>query len=304
MENIIHWPDGNEFDVGVVVGRFQVPTFHEGHKYLLDNVQKSHKYMMIIVGVSPVTGSRSNPMDYLTRMEMLRNMYPNALIYPIADVHNNALWSSTLDRIIKAPFEGSGFTIRLYGGRDSFLKQYNGILTTYEIPNLNNVSGTAVRESIVQPIDSEDFRKGIIFAANKKQYPTIAITVDIALTKGNEVLLGKKSNSDKWRFPGGFIDLNDENFEAAAKRELFEETGMICDIWKYLGTYKINDWRYSGPNECLFTTFFEAEYQYGMPKAGDDIAVVDWFSPQIQSEFLVPEHRILLRSLRKVKGIV
>src|SRR4030042_303654 len=65
-----------------------------------------------------------------------------------------------------------------------------------------------------------------------KDYPKPSVTVDIVVfALKNErlnVLLMKRGVEpyrDKWALPGGFVKL-DEELESAAKRELFEETGV------------------------------------------------------------------------------
>lgn len=63
-------------------------------------------------------------------------------------------------------------------------------------------------------------------------YPHPALTVDIVLFRagepGPEVLLIQRRHppyADCWALPGGFVD-QDEPLEAAARRELFEETHL------------------------------------------------------------------------------
>lgn len=63
-------------------------------------------------------------------------------------------------------------------------------------------------------------------------YPRPALTVDIAVFRGvagdREVLLvrrGEDPFAGMWALPGGFVE-EDESLEAAARRELLEETGL------------------------------------------------------------------------------
>src|ERR1039457_5646888 len=97
-------------------------------------------------------------------------------------------------------------------------------------------------------------------------YPVAFHTVDIAIVKKDEegkidkVLLIQKhseTTTNFWRFPGGFIDVNDLSAEYAAVREAREETGMMfrdrkkdniignaigeVAMAKYIGSCKIDD---------------------------------------------------------------
>ncbi len=67
------------------------------------------------------------------------------------------------------------------------------------------------------------------------EYPRPALTADVALFCGDEddrrVLLirrGAEPFLGNWALPGGFVD-EGEHVEAAARRELAEETGIVWD---------------------------------------------------------------------------
>jgi bifunctional NMN adenylyltransferase/nudix hydrolase len=112
-------------------------------------------------------------------------------------------------------------------------------------------------------------------------YPKTYPTVDIAVLKnGNaELLLGRKNNSVKWRFPGGFADPSDNSFEESARREMTEECGNIeTGDMKYIGSAKINDWRYRNEADKIVTMLFKTELSFGNPKAADDLEELHWFA--------------------------
>jgi 8-oxo-dGTP diphosphatase len=74
-------------------------------------------------------------------------------------------------------------------------------------------------------------------------YPRPSLTVDILLffaaREGLEILLIKRAREpfkDQWALPGGFVDEH-ESLEAAAARELLEETGLRRTKFKQVGAF-------------------------------------------------------------------
>ena len=51
----------------VIIARFQTPYLHEGHRQLISQVKTNHAKLIIVLGISPIVGSRKNPYDYYTR---------------------------------------------------------------------------------------------------------------------------------------------------------------------------------------------------------------------------------------------
>ena len=58
----------------------------------------------------------------------------------------------------------------------------------------------------------------------------------IIQNKAGEILLQKRSDSNKWGIPGGMLDYG-ESAEEAAIREVHEETGVDVAIIDMLGVY-------------------------------------------------------------------
>lgn len=260
-------PLKNQFDIGVVIGRFQVAELTDGHRHLIGNVAASHKQVLVVVGISPTMGTKKNPLGYIPRMQMLQEAYPNAVIVPFNDMPSDKDWSNNLDKLIRSVFPiGS---VCLYGGRDSFIKNYSGIYETKEISEIVNEEATKVREELGKRVlNCSAWRAGAIFQS-QNQYPKVFPTVDIAVVTKPDgewlVLLGKRTPDSKWRFPGGFVGPEDENLEQAALRELHEEFDVEVDpdSIKYVGSNRQDDWRYKGPDEKICTTLFKVDYVYG-----------------------------------------
>lgn len=287
-------------NVGVVVGRFQIPELHSGHFSLLDYVSKRNDSLVVFLGVKPSPENKRDPLSYQIRQEMLKQYHPEAIILPIFDNPSDEVWSSEIDRTLGSMFAGKKIT--LYCGRDGFSSSYSGGFKV-EVLNLceDETASTHIRKSIgAKPLNTSDFRAGIIYSL-ENLLPRTYLTVDMALVRNGEVLLGRKHNSKYLCFPGGFVDKGDDSFEAAAKRELREETGFVCESEPvYLGSFEIDDWRSRGAEDVrTLTTFFKVDYTYGIPEAGDDLEEVRWCSIKSRPENLGPSHRVLWECLER-----
>ncbi|RYD91505.1 MAG: NUDIX hydrolase, partial [Sphingobacteriales bacterium] len=89
---------------GVIIARFQTPYLHQGHIQLIDQVIKNHKKLIIILGVSPIMGSRKNPYDYYTREKMIKKEYPEIIVLPVSDNPSDKIWSDNLDNLLRGVF--------------------------------------------------------------------------------------------------------------------------------------------------------------------------------------------------------
>lgn len=61
------------------------------------------------------------------------------------------------------------------------------------------------------------------------------------------VLLQKRADNHLWGYAGGSVEL-DEKVEDAAKRELFEETGLIANSLEMFGVFSGKELHYIYPN--------------------------------------------------------
>ena len=62
-----------------------------------------------------------------------------------------------------------------------------------------------------------------------------------------EILLILRSDNKCWAYPGGAVDIN-EVVEVAAKRELFEETGITANILELFGVFSGKELYYIYPH--------------------------------------------------------
>jgi bifunctional NMN adenylyltransferase/nudix hydrolase len=290
-------------NTGVIIARFQTPHLHDGHFNLINHVKEKHHRIVIVLGVSPLKSSRKNPLDFYTREKLVKQHYPEIVILPLNDTKYDTRWSSDLDHLLLITFPHEKFV--LYGSRDSFIPHYSGKFEVSEIDKTGDVNASLLRDEICdKALETLDFRCGIIYS-NYNAYPKIYATVDMAVFRNNykQVLLAQKETEGKWRFPGGFSDPVDADFEAAALRELHEECGNIevGDV-RYEKSFKVDDWRYRSEEDKIITTLFSSTLLFGDAKAGDDIFKVDWFDISYISTLLnegkvVEEHIPLMNYL-------
>lgn len=69
----------------------------------------------------------------------------------------------------------------------------------------------------------------------------------IVVDSENRVLLQLRSDNHCWGYAGGSVEL-DEIVEDAAKRELFEETGLVAEKLDFFGIFSGEDMHYIYPN--------------------------------------------------------
>ena len=90
--------------IGVIIARFQSPYLHEGHKSLVESVKVKHNTTVIVLGVSPVRGSKRNPLDFQTRERMIKKVYPDVVVLPLSDHPLDTKWSQNLDTLLANTF--------------------------------------------------------------------------------------------------------------------------------------------------------------------------------------------------------
>lgn len=307
--------------VGVVIGRFQVPSPHLGHVSLLYKAMDESDSLIVMVGCSDITPNAHDPLDFRTRRGMLDTLFKSCqynlpekkqwAVVELKDRFSDAEWVRSVDNLIEQNIIGDS-DVTLYFGRDGsagIYKNHGGKFGVLYLGEVSGFSGTQARAEAadryavdtIRPDYAEAFRRGVIYGATNR-YPIICPTVDIMMysaTRG--FVFCKKPGQDLWRLPGGFVD-KDEELEVAAVREAVEETGVAPLDPEFLFSAVVKDPRTSASdcNVSILTSVFAGLVPAGaVLKAGDNIetaAFLGWIPPDAE---IVPEHRGLVARIRK-----
>lgn len=287
--------DYKDYQIGCIIGRFQVHELHQAHCDVIDSVAKNHKKVIIFLGVTQVVGSSSNPLDFASRKAMIQEKYPDIIVLAIPDKRNDEDWSKNVDSRIKEVFPiGKAL---LYGSRDSFIPHYHGQFDTAELAQEIYVSGTEIRKQVSEEIkSSKEWRAGVIYSSHNR-YPTSYQTVDIAVFNEDDtkILLARKPDENKYRFIGGFVDTRDASLEHAAKREFCEEASAEISITSYVGSFRVSDWRYRSERDKIMTVLFKAKYIFGHLEPSDDVSELRWFSVEDLRKSLKDVNKLFIR---------
>lgn len=160
------------YDVGLICGRFQ--TFHKGHEKLIDTGLLLCDRLLIFIGSAQLCGTERNPLNIVTRIKMLKEIYgdnDNIMIYGLTDLSKedgiSPKWGEyVLDNANRYIFKNPD--IMIYGNDDVrsewFKKgELNNIAELIINRNDFPISGTIVRDYMVK-----DDRKNWMDCVNPK----------------------------------------------------------------------------------------------------------------------------------------
>lgn len=125
--------------------------------------------------------------------------------------------------------------------------------------------------------------------------PPIAADVIIEID-GRIVLIERKNYPHGWAIPGGFVDVG-ETVEAAAMREMREETGLEVELTDLLGVYSRPD---RDPRGHTVSLVYVGRAQ-GSPRADDDAKDAALFPLDAPPAPLAFDHAEILADYRHYK---
>jgi ADP-ribose pyrophosphatase YjhB (NUDIX family) len=129
-----------------------------------------------------------------------------------------------------------------------------------------------------------------------REYPEFPLVgIGVIVLKGEEVLLirrGRPPAMNMWSLPGGGQELG-ETVEAAARRELLEETGLEVGALTLIAHVDSIHRDERGVVRYHYTILdFAAVYKGGTPVAASDVLEVAWVHPRRFDDYeLWPEAR-------------
>jgi bifunctional NMN adenylyltransferase/nudix hydrolase len=288
------------YDVGIIIGRFQLDQLHSAHKSLIETVCSRHDKVIVLLGLSELKGTANNPLDFEQRKQMLLEDFPELIVLYVKDVHLDHFWSRRVDEIVGDILSPTQSAV-LYGSRDSFIKHYDGHYPTRELKQRVFVSGSEMRKKITRKVrNSPLFRAGVIWGLGNR-HPTAYSTVDMAIFSedGTELLMVQKEHENRLRFLGGFASPEDDSHEQTGIREAKEEANVVVDNLQYVTSIKIDDWRYRGEVDKIITTLYRATHTAGDIQPGDDVAYASrYLFTELTEDQIQEEHRPLFRKLQ------
>lgn len=121
----------------------------------------------------------------------------------------------------------------------------------------------------------------------QRHYPnTPLVGVCTAVFRGERMVLvqrGREPNKGQWAMPGGLVDVG-EALSAAARREVWEETGLAIDPPQLVKPFEIIRRDDDGRVAHHYVLIMHAVVcETGVLQAGDDAAQADWFTSQEMS---------------------
>ena len=113
--------------------------------------------------------------------------------------------------------------------------------------------------------------------------PLMIVGASVIVTDAQgRVLLQHRADNGLWGYHGGCVELG-ENTEAAARREMLEETGLTAGKMTLLGVFSGPEMRYTYPNgdqaSVVDIVYLCDDYSGEMRPQPEEVTELRWFAP-------------------------
>lgn len=164
---------------------------------------------------------------------------------------------------------------KLKDDKTSILLFCNGVMSTFQI---NRIASDALSrmKKVISVKDSGSSSKQHTIYPNRPQ-----VAVGVVVFKDDRVLLVRRGNAPAkglWAIPGGSMELG-ETLQAAAEREIFEETGIEIRAGEPVFTFDVIERDDDGRIRFHYVIVdMIADYIGGALRSGDDAVEARWVS--------------------------
>lgn len=113
--------------------------------------------------------------------------------------------------------------------------------------------------------------------------PLMIVGASVIVTdEKGRVLLQHRADNGQWGYHGGCVELG-ENTEAAARREMLEETGLTAGKMTLLGVFSGPEMRYTYPNgdqaSIVDIVYLCSDYSGEIRPQLEEVTELRWFDP-------------------------
>jgi 8-oxo-dGTP pyrophosphatase MutT (NUDIX family) len=128
----------------------------------------------------------------------------------------------------------------------------------------------------------------------------------LVFDKENRVLMQNRSDNGQWCFPGGFMELG-ESIQDTARREVFEETGLLLDKLELFGIYSGPEYDKTFSNgdqvSLVHISFICKQYKGELIESNEEYILNKFFGLDELPENIFTEHKMLVDDLLSKKQV-